>query len=146
MSINVERLQGQWNQLKGEVKKRWGLLTDDDLAWSNGNIDHLVGRIQQRTGETRSAVEQYLDQLTAQGGSRVSTAVESVGSYAHDLSHRFRDHYGQISEEAHEGYLTVRDHVCRNPIRWLSVALGVGVLTGLLARGGLGGSRRHRLF
>ena len=73
MAINVQGLQGQWNQLKGEVKKRWGQLSEDDLKWSGGNIDQLVGRIQQRTGETRESIEKYLDQLTAHGSSAVST-------------------------------------------------------------------------
>ena len=50
MAINVQGLQGQWNQLKGDVEERWGQLSDDDLKWSGGNIDQLVGRIQQRTG------------------------------------------------------------------------------------------------
>ena len=146
MSINVQGLQGHWNQMKGELKKKWGQLTEDDLSWSGGNIDQLVGRIQQRTGETREAIEKYLNHLTAQGGSMVSSAVESVGSYAQDLSHRFRDHYGQISEHAHEGYVSVRDHVSRNPIQWLSIAFGAGVLLGLLVRNGHGGSPRRRLF
>ena len=105
MAINVQGLQGQWNQLKGEVKKRWGQLTEDDLKWSGGNIDQLVGRIQQRTGENRDAIEKYLDQLTSQGSSVVSNAVESVGSYAQDITHRLRDHYGDISEHAQEGYV-----------------------------------------
>ena len=82
MAINVQGLQGHWNQLKGEVMKRWGELSEDDLKWSGGNIDQLVGRIQQRTGETREAIEKYLDQLTSQSSSAVSSAVESVGSYA----------------------------------------------------------------
>ena len=85
MSINVQGLQGHWNQMKGELRKKWGQLTEDDLSWSGGNIDQIVGRIQQRTGETREAIEKYLNHLTAQGGSMVSSAVESVGSYAQDL-------------------------------------------------------------
>ena len=31
MAINAQELQGQWNQLKGQVKEKWGQLTDDDL-------------------------------------------------------------------------------------------------------------------
>jgi len=146
MAINVQGLQGQWNQLKGEVKKRWGQLSEDDLKWSGGNIDQLVGRIQQRTGESRDAIEKYLDQLTSQGGSVVSSAVESVGSYAQDITHRLRDHYGDISEQAQEGYATARDYVSRNPVQWLAIAFGVGVLTGVLMGGGLHSSSSRRRF
>ena len=146
MAINVQGLQGHWNQLKGEVKKQWGQLTEDDLKWSGGNIDQLVGRIEQRTGESRDAIEKYLDHLTAQGSSAVSGAVESVGSYAQDISHRLRDHYGDISEHAHEGYVTARDYVSRNPMQWLAIAFGVGVLTGVFMGGGLTSSSSRRRY
>jgi uncharacterized protein YjbJ (UPF0337 family) len=145
MAINVQGLQGQWNQLKGDVKKRWGQLSDDDLKWSGGNIDQLVGRIQQRTGETRETIEKYLDQLTAQGSSAVSNAVETVGSYANEVSHRLRDHYGQFSEQAQEGYQSARDVVVRNPMQWLAVAFGIGVLTGMFM-GSAHSSTSHRRF
>ena len=135
MAINVQGLQGHWNQLKGELMKRWGELSEDDLKWSGGNIDQLVGRIQQRTGETREAIEKYLDQLTSQGSSAVSSAVESVGSYAQEVSHRLRDHYGDISENAREGYVSARDTVSRNPVPWIGLAFGIGVLTGVLMGG-----------
>jgi uncharacterized protein YjbJ (UPF0337 family) len=146
MAINVQGLQGQWNQLKGEVKKRWGQLSDDDLKWSGGNIDQLVGRIQQRTGESRESIEKYLDQLTSQGSSAISSAVETVGSYANEVSHRLRDHYGQFSDQAQEGYQSAREVVVRNPMQWLAVAFGVGVLTGMFMGSSFSSSSSHRRF
>jgi len=149
MALNVQGLQGRWNQLKGEVKKQWGQLSDDDLRWSGGNIDQLVGRIQERTGETRDAIENYLGQLSSEGGSTVSSAVESVGSYAQEVSHRLRDHYGDLSEHAQEGFVTAREYISRNPMGWIAIAFGVGVLTGVIVGGGMGysqGSSRRRFF
>jgi uncharacterized protein YjbJ (UPF0337 family) len=147
MAINVQGLQGQWNQLKGDVKKRWGQLSDDDLKWSGGNIDQLVGRIQQRTGESRESIEKYLDQLTSQGSSAISSAVETVGSYANEVSHRLRDHYGQFSDQAQEGYQSAREVVVRNPMQWLAVAFGVGVLTGMFMGSSFSSSSSsHRRF
>src|SRR5271165_6538905 len=149
MAINVQGLQGHWNQLKGEVMKKWGQLSEDDLKWSGGNIDQLVGRIQQRTGETRESIEKYLDQLMSQASSAVSSAVESVGSYAQEVSHRLRDHYGDISEHAREGFVTAREYISRNPMGWIAIAFGVGVLTGVIVGGGMGysqGSSRRRFF
>jgi uncharacterized protein YjbJ (UPF0337 family) len=145
MAINVQGLQGSWNQLKGEVKKRWGQLSDDDLKWAGGNIDQLIGRIQQRTGESRDSIEKYLDQLTSQGASSVSSAVEAVGSYAGEVSHRLRDHYGQLSEQAQEGYQSAREMVVRNPMPWIAAAFGIGVLTGILMgqSSSSSSSRRH---
>ena len=80
--VNTQVLQGQWNQVRGQLKKKWGQLTEDDLKFTNGNIDQLVGRIQHKTGEAREAIESFLDELTSQGASAVSQAAESVKNYA----------------------------------------------------------------
>ena len=64
MAINTQELRGQWNKLQGRVKERWGQLTDDDLQIQGGNVDQLVGRIQQKTGEGREAIEKFLAELT----------------------------------------------------------------------------------
>ena len=133
MAINVQGLQGQWNQLKGEVKKKWGQLTDDDLRWSNGNIDQLIGRIQERTGEKREAIEKYFDQLTSQGASAFSSAVETVGHAATEATNRLRDGYSQMSDTARDQYGHAREVVVRNPMQWVAAAFGIGFLAGMIA-------------
>lgn len=45
--MNWDRVQGQWKQLKGKIKTKWGKLTDDDLDVIAGQKDQLVGRIQE---------------------------------------------------------------------------------------------------
>ena len=61
--INAQEIQGHWNQLSGQVKKKWGHLTDDDLRIVGGNVEQLIGRIQQKTGETRANIEEYFNSL-----------------------------------------------------------------------------------
>jgi uncharacterized protein YjbJ (UPF0337 family) len=51
---------GRWNSLKGELKSRWAALTDSDLQQIGGNVDKLVGTIQQKTGETQQDIEKWL--------------------------------------------------------------------------------------
>jgi uncharacterized protein YjbJ (UPF0337 family) len=53
-------IKGNWNIIKGIVKQKWAVLTDDDLRYIDGQQDELVGRIQKRTGESREAVEQAI--------------------------------------------------------------------------------------
>lgn len=60
--MNKEEIKGKWNQLKGEVKKQWGKLTDDDLDRIEGNRDKLVGKIQERYGKTKEEAEREVDQ------------------------------------------------------------------------------------
>ena len=64
--MNKLELKGDWSILKGHLKQKWAELTNDDLDYSEGQQDELLGRIQKRTGETREAVESSIsDYLTA---------------------------------------------------------------------------------
>jgi uncharacterized protein YjbJ (UPF0337 family) len=59
--MNRDILSGQWKQLKGEVKKQWGKLTDDELDQAEGGFDVVAGKIQERYGYTRERAERDLD-------------------------------------------------------------------------------------
>ena len=48
--MDADTVKGQWKQLKGKVKEKWGKLTDDDLTEVEGRRDYLIGRIQERYG------------------------------------------------------------------------------------------------
>jgi len=60
-------LKGQWNQVKGDIRRTWGDLTDDDVARTNGDVDTLIGRIQERYGiakeQAREQVSAFLQQF-----------------------------------------------------------------------------------
>ncbi len=60
--MNSDKVKGKWKQLKGEIKRKWGQVTDDDLLKAEGNMDVLIGTIQERTGEQRDAIRQWLDE------------------------------------------------------------------------------------
>jgi uncharacterized protein YjbJ (UPF0337 family) len=57
------RFKGNWNEVKGKIKQRWGDLTDDDLTFQEGKEDELIGRIQRKTGESREEVVRYINSL-----------------------------------------------------------------------------------
>ncbi|MEW5791675.1 MAG: CsbD family protein [Pseudomonadota bacterium] len=59
--MNEDILKGKWNQLKGEVKRKWGMLTDDELDRIAGERDKMVGVIQERYGRTRDEAEREVD-------------------------------------------------------------------------------------
>src|SRR3954452_5803680 len=115
MAINAQELQGQWNKLKGQVKERWGQLTDDDLQMQGGNVDQLVGRIQQRTGETRESIERYLTDLTSRGSSAVAQPAEAVSNYAQQAGDRLRYRYGDLADQARDRLDYAQDVVRHNP-------------------------------
>lgn len=59
--MNKDTLQGQWKQLTGRIKERWGELTDDEITEAEGNYDQLVGKIQERYGYEREQAEKEVD-------------------------------------------------------------------------------------
>lgn len=72
--MNSDQFEGQWKQLKGKVKQRWGKLTDDDLTALSGKKDELVGRIQQRYGITREQAEKEADEWAAASAADLNRA------------------------------------------------------------------------
>jgi len=132
MAINAQELQGQWNKMRGQVKERWGQLTDDDLQIQGGNVDQLVGKIQQRTGESREAIEKFLTDLTGRGSSAISQASEAVGQFAQQAGDRLRDRYGDVSDQARERLDYAQDLVRQNPGQSLAAAFGIGLVAGVI--------------
>ncbi len=132
MMINREILEGNWNQFKGQILKKWSQLTDSDLAEFHGNVDELVGVIQRKTGEGREVVESFLQDLTAGAatfaGQAAQFAREGVQQAAETLRGSARRAGDQVSQWAEGTGCMVRDRPCRA----LAISFGVGVLVGLL--------------
>lgn len=61
--MNKHQLQGNWNELKGKVKEKWGEFTNDELDRIDGEVDQLIGALQKRYGynleEARREVEDW---------------------------------------------------------------------------------------
>lgn len=68
--MNSDQLEGKWKQVKGEVREKWGQLTDDDIHVIAGRRDQLIGRIQERYGIAKEAatreVDTFLNKLNAE--------------------------------------------------------------------------------
>ena len=56
--MNEDILKGKWNELKGEAKKKWGKLTDDDLMVISGQKEKLVGALQTKYGYAKEKAEE----------------------------------------------------------------------------------------
>ena len=59
--MNEDTLKGQWKQLKGTIRERWGKLTDDDLDQIQGRAEQLIGRVQERYGIARDEAQREVD-------------------------------------------------------------------------------------
>lgn len=63
MSAFWDRLRGNWNQIKGQLKQEYGNLTDDDLTFKEGKEDEMLGRLQEKLGKTKSEVKDLIDNI-----------------------------------------------------------------------------------
>jgi uncharacterized protein YjbJ (UPF0337 family) len=141
--VNEQTLQGNWNELKGKLRDKWGQLTNDDLQQARGSVEQLIGLIQRKTGEARSSVEGFLDEATANGAGAVSQAAETAREYAQhameavqersrETVENFRKGYGQAAESFRKGYEQTEGMIKDRPAESAAVCFGVGMLVGVI--------------
>jgi uncharacterized protein YjbJ (UPF0337 family) len=63
LSMTKLQFKGSWNEVKGKLKQKYGQLTDNDLAFSEGKEDELLGRLQQRLGKSKEAIQEEIERL-----------------------------------------------------------------------------------
>lgn len=59
--MNWDSIEGNWKEFKGQVREKWGKLTDDELEVVAGQRDQLLGLIQKRYGVAKNEAERQID-------------------------------------------------------------------------------------
>jgi uncharacterized protein YjbJ (UPF0337 family) len=59
--MNTDIFEGQWRQMRGELRSWWGRLSDNDFEKIAGKKDRLIGMLQEKYGYTREAAQQEMD-------------------------------------------------------------------------------------
>jgi uncharacterized protein YjbJ (UPF0337 family) len=59
--MNWDQVEGKWKQYAGNVREKWGKLTDSDIETIRGQRDQLIGKIQERYGIAKEAAQQEVD-------------------------------------------------------------------------------------
>ena len=57
------QMKGNWNELKGKLKQKYGQLTDNDQTFAEGKEDELLGRLQKRLGRTKDELRSEIEQM-----------------------------------------------------------------------------------
>jgi uncharacterized protein YjbJ (UPF0337 family) len=57
------QMKGNWNEVKGKLKQKYGQLTDDDLMFAEGKEDELLGRLQKRVGRTKDELRAEIEDM-----------------------------------------------------------------------------------
>ena len=61
--MNKNILEGKWKQLRGAVREKWGVLTDDELDQIAGNSERLAGLLQEKYGYSQMEAERQIDEF-----------------------------------------------------------------------------------
>jgi uncharacterized protein YjbJ (UPF0337 family) len=70
IEMNSEQFEGKWKQIQGQIRQKWGHLTDNDMQVIAGKRDVLIGRVEERYGlakeKATSEVDGFLKSLQTQ--------------------------------------------------------------------------------
>jgi uncharacterized protein YjbJ (UPF0337 family) len=58
--MNAHTVRGDWDIVKGKLKKKYASLTDSDLRYVEGQEEELIGRLEKKTGAAREELERFL--------------------------------------------------------------------------------------
>jgi len=122
--MNWSRVEGNWNEMKGKVKEKWGKLTDDDLTQVGGKHDRLVGVLQQKYGMAKDKVEEQLETFFEGSEGWVADAKDKVT----EVVERGREYFREATPADMAGDL--RELIGRYPVQSVVVGVGVGFLIG----------------
>lgn len=64
--MNKDTMQGNFTQLKGKIKQKWGQLTDDEIDEMEGNAEILSGKLQERYGLARDEADRQATEFKRQ--------------------------------------------------------------------------------
>jgi uncharacterized protein YjbJ (UPF0337 family) len=63
-SFNIgQSIRQRWNEARAKLKKRYVMLTDDDLVLKTGRETELIGRLQNKLGIQKDEVMKILAEL-----------------------------------------------------------------------------------
>jgi uncharacterized protein YjbJ (UPF0337 family) len=61
--MNTTEVKGNWNELKGKLKQKFAVLTDNDLMYEEGRREEMIGNLQIKLGKTKEELHKIFDAL-----------------------------------------------------------------------------------
>lgn len=151
--MTKEQAQGNWKSIVGAVKEKFGQITGDELTSVEGNLDKLIGLVQRKSGQSREWVEAFLSDASGTTKNLVQQVSDKTTQYAQQAAETVRENYDHLTDAAQRGYEQLSDAASRGydstvkavtnrPLESVAIALGCGVLTGLIVGLSLASKRR----
>jgi uncharacterized protein YjbJ (UPF0337 family) len=78
MAFNQDQVEGKWKEIKGDIRKKWGQLTENDVEATRGNLHSLVGVLQQKFGVAKEEATKHLNEITERYSGKVNTKIDQA--------------------------------------------------------------------
>lgn len=137
--LTREEIQGSWTQLKGQIRERWGQITDDELQQVHGDAEQFLGFLQKKTGQSRQELEKFVrhamdngQQALDRGQNYVQQAADTARDYAQRATQSVREGYEAVEQNLEAGFEDAQEMVRARPVESLTAAFGAGLVTGVL--------------
>jgi len=131
--MNTDIFEGQWRQMRGEIRSWWGRLTENDLEKVAGKKDRLIGTLQEKYGYTREAAQQEIDRRLREYSERMrtlsSTKPAETTRPSQDIGVTHEGYTGDAKRTA-EGAISSAATIASQPIS--AVGEKIGSLAGVI--------------
>ncbi len=130
--MNEQILKGTWNEVEGKIREKWGMLTDEEVNRTGGNLEQVLGMIQRKTGESREQIEKFLQSAAKEGADLKDKVVSTVQEYASTAGEATQQYASQAAELAKTDFNETRKTVEKRPMVSLAVCFGIGLISGVV--------------
>jgi uncharacterized protein YjbJ (UPF0337 family) len=124
--------------MKGNVKERWGKLTDDDLTAIRGRRDRLEGKLQERYGYAKDQARREIEDWYRSTEFHLADAIEilraEIQSLTSTVARIANKQIGRAHVKATEAAHDTEEAITQHPFTGIAIAVGLGFLLGVLTR------------
>jgi uncharacterized protein YjbJ (UPF0337 family) len=132
--MSNETIKGNFEQLKGKIKQKWGELSDDEIESSKGDWNVLTGKLVERYGmlkdKAAEEVSDFLKSLKEKAGDENSAAGDEPGfvkEQLHKTVASAKENLGEVSD-------AFSKYVRKNPVASVAIALASGIALAMIMR------------
>lgn len=121
-----------WHDVREKLLQRWSQLSHQDLDRLRGNSEQLFRYLQERTGEARDVLEQYVGRLMAASGTSLEEVSERARQYAQEAAQSAEAAFQQAGDQLRASWIETERLVRRRPVESMACTLAAGLFCGLV--------------
>lgn len=141
--MNTQVMEGKWDKIRGELQKRWGKLTNDDLDQIEGQVTTLEGKLRERYGYTKDEASEQVDKFMHEArdqfeeiqvrlGKKLRNTGEELQNKVGDAREMVRDKASYVESKIKDVEMQdVKETVQSNPLLVAGIALLLTAFVGL---------------